>query len=85
MLQDNNLRQEIIHKIELLPLEKLKEVNYNLTDEDLTYQPGNAGPLLERLAKKMDRTPDEVRKWIESVSSNKGKLRDCYLLLQLSY
>jgi hypothetical protein len=27
MLQDNNLRQEIIHKIELLPLEKLKEVN----------------------------------------------------------
>jgi uncharacterized protein YjbJ (UPF0337 family) len=53
--------------------EKLKEVNYDLTDEDLIYQPGNAKPLLERLAKKMDRTPDEVRRWIESVSSNKGK------------
>jgi hypothetical protein len=27
MLQDNNLRQEIIHKIETLPFEKLKEVD----------------------------------------------------------
>lgn len=52
--------------------EKLKEVNASLTDEDLAYQPGQAQPLLERLAKKMKRTPDEIRVWIESVSYNKG-------------
>ena len=53
--------------------ERLKEINYELTDEDLVYQPGKALPLLERLSKKMNRTPDEIRKWIESVSHNEGK------------
>jgi len=53
--------------------EKLKEINYDLTDEDLVYQPGQAEPLLERLAKKMKKTPVEVKGWIESVSYNKGK------------
>ena len=52
--------------------ERLKEINYDLTDEDLAYQPGNAEPLLNRLAKKMNRTPEEVKAWIESVSYNKG-------------
>ena len=52
--------------------ERLKEINYNLTDEDLAYQPGNADSLLNRLAKKLNRTPDEVKAWIESVSYNKG-------------
>lgn len=52
--------------------EKLKEINTDLTDEDLAYQAGEAHPLLERLAKKMNRTPDEIRGWIESVSYNKG-------------
>ena len=53
--------------------EKLKEINYDLTDEDLVYQSGKAEPLLERLARKMKRTPDEIKGWIESVSYNKGK------------
>jgi len=53
--------------------EKLKEVNYDLTDEDLVYNPGQAQPLLERLAKKMNKTPEAIKAWIESVSSNKGK------------
>jgi uncharacterized protein YjbJ (UPF0337 family) len=53
--------------------EKLKEINTDITDEDLTGDPGQAQPLLERLAKKMNRTPDEIRGWIESVSYNKGK------------
>lgn len=52
--------------------ELLKEVNYHLTDEDLDYQPGRAGQLLERLAEKLRRKPEEVRVWIESVSHNKG-------------
>lgn len=53
--------------------EMLKEVNYDLTDDDLEYEAGNENELLERLSKKMDRTPEEVKKWIESVSYNKGK------------
>ena len=53
--------------------EKLKEINTDLTDEDLSYKPGETYALLERLAKKMDRTPDAIRQWIESVSFNKGK------------
>ena len=53
--------------------EKLKEVNVNLTDDDLNYTPGKEKVLLDRLATKMKRTPEEVRIWIESVSSNKGK------------
>ena len=53
--------------------EKIKEINYDLTDEDLAYQPGQAQLLLERLAKKMNRSPDEIRGWIESVSYSKGR------------
>jgi hypothetical protein len=52
--------------------EMLKEVNTDLTDDDLVYQPGQEQVLLERLAKKMKRSPDEVKTWIESVSHNKG-------------
>lgn len=52
--------------------ELLKEVNTSLTDEDLAYEEGNEQALLQHLAKKMGRSPDEVRVWIESVSHNKG-------------
>jgi hypothetical protein len=51
--------------------ELLKEVNSNLTDEDLEYDPGNETALLERLAKKMNRDTEHIRGWIESVSANK--------------
>jgi hypothetical protein len=53
--------------------EKLKEVNLDLTDEDLVYQPGREQEMLNRLSKKLHRSPDEVKGWIESVSFNKGK------------
>ena len=53
--------------------EKLKEINTDLSDEDLEYQPGHEQDMLNRVAKKLHRTPDEVKAWIESVSFNKGK------------
>jgi len=53
--------------------EKLKEVNIELSDEDLDYTPGQEAALLERLAKKMNRSTEEIKGWIESVSANKGK------------
>ena len=52
--------------------EKIKESNIELTDEDLQYTPGKEEELLNRLSKKLNRTPDEVKAWIESVSFNKG-------------
>lgn len=53
--------------------EMLKEVNMELNDEDLEYDPNDATALLERVAKKMNRTSVEVKGWIESVSFNRGK------------
>lgn len=53
--------------------EKLKEVNTDLTDEDLRYEPGREKELLERLSKIMHKDPDAIKAWIESVSYNKGK------------
>jgi uncharacterized protein YjbJ (UPF0337 family) len=53
--------------------ELLKEAAITLTDEDLVYSPGKEDELLNRLAKKMGRTEEQVKAWVESVSSNKGK------------
>lgn len=52
--------------------EMLKEINTDLTDEDLEYEPGHEKEMLEGLAKKMDKDVPAVKAWIESVSSNKG-------------
>jgi GTP cyclohydrolase I len=52
--------------------EMLKEINTDLSDEDLEYEPGHEKEMLERLAKKMDKDVPAVKAWIESVSSNKG-------------
>ena len=52
--------------------EKLKEVNSELTDEDLQYQPGGEDELLQRLSKKMNKDVDAVKAWIESVSFTDG-------------
>lgn len=51
--------------------EKIKERNIGLTDEDLVYEPGQEDVLLERLAQKMNRSKEEVKQFIESVSYNK--------------
>jgi hypothetical protein len=52
--------------------ERLKEINYELTDEDLVLQPDEPDALINRLAKKLNRTPQEIKQWIESVSHNDG-------------
>ena len=52
--------------------EMLKEIHNDLTNEDLMYTPGQTEAFLQSLAKKMQRSPEEVRTWIESVSHNKG-------------
>lgn len=51
--------------------EKIKERNIGLTDEDLAYEPGQEDALLERLAKKMNRSKEDVQRFIESISYNK--------------
>ena len=53
--------------------EKLMEVNLDLSEEDLNYEPGQAQVLLDHLSKKMNRSVEDVKGWIESVSFNKGK------------
>lgn len=52
--------------------EKIKEKNIALTDEDLAYAPGEEEALLHRLATKMNKSVEEVQKYIESISFNKG-------------
>ncbi|HTE12169.1 MAG TPA: hypothetical protein VK645_14395 [Chitinophagaceae bacterium] len=51
--------------------EKLMEHNTELTDEDLNYEKGKEDELLERLSKKMSRSKQEIKEWIESMSFNK--------------
>lgn len=53
--------------------ERLKENDISLTDEDLDYQPGNDEELLERLAAKMNKSKQEVKDYIESMSHNDDK------------
>jgi hypothetical protein len=53
--------------------EKIKESNVNLTDADLIYNKNGEKELLDRLAKKMNKSPEEIKAWIESVSFNEGK------------
>ncbi len=53
--------------------ERLKENNIDLTDEDLVYTPGKEEELLERLSKKINKTKDETKALIESISSNKDR------------
>jgi hypothetical protein len=52
--------------------EMLKEINTELTDEDLAYEEGGEKELLERLSLKMNKDVPAVKAWIESVSHNKG-------------
>ena len=53
--------------------EKIKENNIELTDDDLVYEPGKEDELLKRLSQKMNRSPQQVKMLIESISSNKGR------------
>lgn len=53
--------------------EKLKENDYRITDEDLEFPEGNEALLLERLARKLNRSTEQIRVFIESISANSGK------------
>lgn len=53
--------------------ELLKEVNSNLTDDDLIYEMGKEDELFSRLQKKVSMSKEELQGWIESVSFNNGK------------
>lgn len=52
--------------------EKIKEINIEITDEDLEYEEGNPDILLERLAIKLNRNKEQVRAFIESISYTDG-------------
>jgi len=51
---------------------KIKERNISITDEDLHYEKGHEDELLERLSKKMNRSKEDTKAFIESISHNKG-------------
>ena len=50
--------------------ERIKENNIDLTDEDLDLQPGRENELFAKLESKMHKSREEIRRWIESISSN---------------
>jgi uncharacterized protein YjbJ (UPF0337 family) len=52
--------------------EQIKERNIEVTDEDLEYVPGQESELFQRLTGKLGNSPDEVRRFIESISHNEG-------------
>jgi hypothetical protein len=52
--------------------EKLLEAEPHLTEEDLAYEEGKENELLERLGKKMGRTAEQIKGWIESVAFTDG-------------
>jgi uncharacterized protein YjbJ (UPF0337 family) len=51
---------------------KIKERNISITDEDLDFQPGQEDALLDKLSKKMNRSKEDTRAFIESIADNKG-------------
>lgn len=53
--------------------ELIKEHEMELTDEDLQYQPEKEDELYKRLQKKLKKSPQEIKAWIESISHNTGR------------
>ena len=51
--------------------EKIKEINPEITDSDLVIDHGNEDEVFERLSKKLHKSIEEVKAWIESVSATK--------------
>lgn len=50
--------------------ERLKENDANLSDADLQYEPEREEDLLQRLADRYKKSPEEIRRYIESISEN---------------
>ena len=53
--------------------ELLKENDISLSDEDLDLSPGGDEELLIRLGRKMGKSPEDVKAYIESISANADK------------
>jgi hypothetical protein len=51
--------------------EKIKEINLEITDSDLDLHHANEEEVIARLSKKLHKSAEEVKAWIESVSENK--------------
>lgn len=51
--------------------EKIKEINPQIVDSDLILDHGNEEVIFENLSKKLNKTKQEVKEWIESVSATK--------------
>jgi hypothetical protein len=51
--------------------EKIKETNPEISDLDLVINHGNEDELFETLSKKLNKSKEEVKAWIESVAANK--------------
>jgi hypothetical protein len=51
--------------------EKIKEINPEITDSDLVLDHANEEAVFEKLSKKLHKSVEEVKAWIESVSANK--------------
>ena len=52
--------------------EKLKEINVELTDQDLDYTPGKEDELFSKLQDKLGKSKEDIKVWIESVSYTSG-------------
>jgi len=52
--------------------EKIKEINLGITDSDLDLNDLDENEVIERLSKKLHKSAEEVKAWIESVSENKN-------------
>ena len=53
--------------------ERLKENDISLTDDELEYEPGRENELLDRLGRKMNKSREQVRRFIESISANEDQ------------
>jgi hypothetical protein len=52
--------------------EKIKEINPEITDSDLVLDHGNEEEVFEKLSKKLHKSIEDVKAWVESVSANKS-------------
>ncbi|MDP9042109.1 MAG: general stress protein CsbD [Bacteroidota bacterium] len=51
--------------------EKIKETSPDISDSDLVLNHGNEDEIFETLSKKLHKSKQEVKDWIESISSTK--------------
>ena len=52
--------------------EKIKESNINITDSDLVLINGKEEELFESLGKKLNKSKQEIKDWIQSISTTQS-------------